>query len=96
MVNRLKLRIDTVRGYTNYVADRVDVEQITNGVEVTFTYYRSYGNRVNQYIEVWVVKGANVNNYLDDTLTAYIVNVPVERKYTKILGKLSRFKRRWF
>ena len=87
MVNLLKNRIQQIKSDPRYIAINVVPNEIVDGVEVSLTYYRKYNSiYATQNVELWIVKNAKVNDFLDDTKEAYRLTNVVTQNISKVFS----------
>ena len=96
MVNLLKSRINQIKADTRYIGMQVTTNQLCDAVEVTIVYYRRYNNiYCTQNIEVWVVKDATDETYLDDTKVAYRMTNTISSNVARVFNVFKKPHRRW-
>jgi len=88
-------RLNTIQSYNNYIGHNINAEEINNAVLVTITSYRLFKNKAQEYVEMWIIPGANLetSDYL--TMNAYPVNVVFQRKNIGVFFRHIRRWRRW-
>lgn len=81
----VRLRIKTIKNYSNYVGMSIDAREIIDAVIVTITSYRKYGNKVHEFPEFWIVHNATLedNKYLD--MEAYPIQVALSHKFGRVI-----------
>lgn len=91
----VQLRINTIKGYSNYGGMSVSAKEIQDAVIVTITYYRIRGTRAYEQTEFWLVKNANLNDSSYLTKDAYQLYTSVTTGVRRVFVEFTRRWRRW-